>query len=347
MLLAIMVDRRAFSLRAVALAALIVLLLRPEALIGPGFQMSFAATTALVAVFGAIRDSTQDLPRHRVLRGIASVVLSSAVAGAATAPFAMAHFNQIAQFGLLANLLTVPLMGLLVIPAAVVGVLLMPFGLEALGLKIMGVGLTWILHVAQSMADWTGAVRPIMTPGPAVLPMIALGVIFVILWQGRLRMMGLIPLVLAAVLWSKADRPDILVAENGQLVGVMTSHGRALSRARGAGFVASVWLENDGQGLSQPEAAALWDPAAPVRHIHGKRNAASYDGCSDGALVIASAPLPDRPQATNCVVLDADHLRGMGSLAVSRTETGTWQIEKARDRSGARLWNDAALRQAQ
>jgi competence protein ComEC len=348
MLLAIMVDRRAISLRAVALAALIVLSLRPEAMIGPGFQMSFAATTALVAVFGAIRDSSHELPRHRFLRGVASVVLSSAVAGAATAPFAMAHFNQIAQFGLVANLLTVPLMGLLVIPAAVLGILLMPFGLEALGLIPMGLGLEWILHIAQSLALWDGAVRPVMTPGPTVLPLITLGSLFIVLWHGSGRLLGFMPLCLAVGLWTTAERPVILVAEGGALVGVMTDQGRALSRPKGSGFIAEVWLENDGQGLDQPAAAALWEGQTwPIQHIHGKRNAAAYQGCAEGSLIIASADLPTRPQAATCAVFDANALKGLGSLSITRTQTGAWQIEKARDRSGARLWNDATVRQTQ
>ncbi len=348
MLLAVMVDRRAISLRAVALAALIVLVLRPEALMGPGFQMSFAATTALVALFSAIRDSTYDLPRHRLLRGIASVVLSSAIAGAATAPFAMAHFNQIAQFGLIANLVTVPLMGLLVIPSAVLAILLMPFGVEAIGLALMGVGLDWILAVAQSMAGWSGAVRPVMTPAPVVVPLIALGALFIIIWQGVVRWLGLAPLAVALLLWVQAERPPILVAEGGALVGVMTDEGRAVSRAKGAGFVARVWLENDGQGLDQSAAAALWDGAAlPIWHVHGKRNAAAFMGCSDGALVIVSAKLPDTRSLTNCTVLDASDLDGWGSLSITQAGKGRWHIEKARDRSGARLWNDRSVREGQ
>ncbi|MGJ8604849.1 MAG: ComEC/Rec2 family competence protein [Marivita sp.] len=348
MLLAVMVDRRAISLRAVALAALIVLVLRPEALMGPGFQMSFSATTALVAVFGALRDSTHDLPRHRLLRGAASVLMSSAVAGAATAPFAMAHFNQIAQLGLIANLVTVPLMGIIVIPAAVLGILLMPLGFEVIGLTLMGYGLDWILWVAEAMADLPGAVRPVMTPDPSVLPLITLGCLFVILWQGRSRWLGLAPVALAALLWAQAERPPILVAEGGALVGVMTDQGRALSRDKGSGFIAEVWLENDGQGLDQPAAATLWDRAdTPVRHIHGKRAAASYEGCTNGALVISSADLPSKPQTDGCVVLDASALAGLGSLAVTRDDAGNWQIEKARDISGARLWNDRSVRDDQ
>ncbi len=109
---ALMIGRRAISLRAVAVAAIIVLTLRPEALMGPGFQMSFAATTALVAVFGWMRGvEFTYIPKW--LRPVVAVFVSSAVAGVATAPIAAAHFNAIAHYGLIANLMSVPLMGVL------------------------------------------------------------------------------------------------------------------------------------------------------------------------------------------------------------------------------------------
>ncbi|MFP7672789.1 ComEC/Rec2 family competence protein [Marivita sp. S0852] len=349
MLVAVMCNRRAISLRAVALAAVIILTLHPEAVMGPGFQMSFSATTALVAVFGALRDSRVEIPKHRFLRGALSVVMSSAIAGAATAPFAMAHFNQIAQFGLLANLATVPLMGVLVIPAAVLGVCLMPFGLESIGLIPMGWGVDWILRVAQHIADWDGAVRPVVTPQPVVLPLIALGALTVVIWSGRLRWVGVAPIVAAIALWSTADRPDILVAQGGTLVGVMTPDGRALSRPRGTGFVARVWLENDGRGGDQTSAASLWQAAPPVniRHIHGKRAARAFQGCAANELVIASANLPAATIAPTCTILDKRDLSGMGSLAITRRAGGGYHIEKARDRAGARLWNDKSVRARQ
>ncbi|MBV1925835.1 MAG: ComEC family competence protein, partial [Rhodobacteraceae bacterium] len=157
-LCAVLLDRRALSLRAVAMAALIVLALRPEALLGPGFQMSFAATTALVAVFGLLRDGNIKLGPGW-LKPVLGVVISSAVAGAATAPVGAAHFNTLSQYGLIANLLSVPLMGILVIPAAVVAACIAPFGLEALPLQAMGLGLRWILGVAHWVAGMDGAQR--------------------------------------------------------------------------------------------------------------------------------------------------------------------------------------------
>ena len=163
-LVAVMLDRRALTLRAVAVAALIILTLRPDALMGPGFQMSFAATTALVAVFGWLREA--ELPRlPRWMRPVAAVVVSSAVAGLATAPLGAAHFNQFAHYGLIANLLSVPLMGVLIMPAAVLATCLMPFGLEALPLWVMGQGLSWILSVAH----WTSGLDGARARGAAVV----------------------------------------------------------------------------------------------------------------------------------------------------------------------------------
>lgn len=139
MWLAVLLDRRALTLRAVAIAAIIVLVIQPEALIVPGFQMSFAATTALVIVFGQMRRlNLQRLPKWT--QPILFVIISSAVAGLATALFAAAHFNQIALYGLIANILSVPLMGILIVPAMVLAVCLAPFGLWSVGLWTAAAG---------------------------------------------------------------------------------------------------------------------------------------------------------------------------------------------------------------
>lgn len=340
---AVLVDRRAFSLRAVAMAAVIVLCLRPEALLGPGFQMSFAATTALVAVFGWMRDA-QFRPGPGWLQPVMGVVISSVVAGTATAPVAAAHFNLLSHYGLLANLLSVPLMGALVIPAAVLAAFLAPFGYAAFGLFLMGLGLRWILGVAHWVSGLEGAQGHVISPGPWVLPILALGFLWLVLWQGRARLAGMVPVVAAFSLWSHAERPPILVADSGALVGVMTETGRALSKPRGGGFVASVWLENDGDGIDQPTAAARWPGevgrvralqagSAGIVHVMGKRAAASYDDCSAGLVIIASVPMAlDGP----CEVFDPKRLRKTGSLAIS--DKG---IVTARSKSGQRLWSRA------
>jgi competence protein ComEC len=340
MLVAVMLNRRALSLRAVALAALITLVLRPEALLGPGFQMSFAATTALIAVFGWIRDSP--LSRGpRWVRPIMAVVLSSGVAGLATAPIAAAHFNQFAHFGLIANLASVPLMGVLVMPAAVLSVCLLPFGLEGIGLWIMGLGLKWILGVAHWTAGLEGARGMVVSPGPLVLPMLILGALFVILWQGRVRLIGVTGVIGALVLWTQAERPDVLIADTGALVGVMKPEGRALSAPRGATFIAGNWLENDGDKADQDQAATRWDGQATLPDglriiaIKGTRAAANLTDCKGADwLVLNTEP----PEGLTCTVIHPGTLRQTGAMALYARDKYT-KIVTAREVTGRRLWN--------
>ena len=340
-LCALMIGRRALSLRAVAIAATIVLVLRPEALTGPGFQMSFAATTALVAVFGWLREARfQRAPKW--IRPVGAVVLSSAVAGGATAPIGAAHFNAIAHYGLVANLLSVPLMGLLVIPAALIALVLWPIGLDYLGLWAMGAGLQWILGVADWIASTEGARGWVPGPGPWVLPLLSFGALFVILWQGRVRWLGLLAMGAALWLWQGTDRPTVLIADTGTLMGVMTPEGRALSKPRGAGFVAGNWLENDGSGATQEEAAALWPGVRTVAgktavHLSGKRKVEAFGPCIGSQILVTSADF-SALRGPDCVVFDPEYLRRTGAVALY-DEEGTLRIVTARERAGERLWS--------
>ena len=344
-LTALMMNRRAISLRAVAIAATIVLVLRPEALMGPGFQMSFAATSALVAVFGWMRDSNWTMG-PKWLRPVMAVVISSGVAGLATAPIAAAHFNAIAHYGLIANLVSVPLMGVLVMPAAVVAAVLAPLGLDMLPLWAMGLGLRWILGVANWVASLEGARGHVVGPGPWVLPLLSVGFLFVVLWQGWLRWAGTLAMGLSFFLWSGAARPTLLISDTGTLVGVMTAEGRALSKPKGAGFIARNWLENDGDGADQILAANRWGGrgdgpprydlgVGEVVHLSGKRAAAAFAGCAPGQIVVASVDLDG---SAECTVFDPQRLQQTGSVSVSLKE-GVLVTRTAREVGGTRLWS--------
>lgn len=343
-LCAIMVNRRAISLRAVAIAAIIVLVLRPEALLGPGFQMSFAATTALVAVFGYMRDHQIKIGPKWV-QPVVAVLLASGISGLATAPVGAAHFNAISHYGLLANLLSVPVMGTVVVPAAVLGLCLTPIGLDWIGLWVMGLGLRWILEVGAFVAALDGARSYVPGPGGAVLPLIAFGFLWLILWQGRLRMAGIAAVLGAFVLWAGTERPIGLIAENGTLVGVMTHEGRALSKPKGAGFIAQNWLENDGDPSIQIKAAARWPkgqgPRLPgggqLRHLSGKRAVEGFDGCVAGQIVVASVAL-ERASA-DCDIYDPKRLRSTGAIAIHQNGNGV-RLVTVREITGTRLWTN-------
>ncbi len=341
MLGAVMLDRRAISLRAVAVAALIVLVLRPETLLSPGFQMSFAATTALVAGFGALRDYGP-MPGPLWMRPVLALLISSAIAGIATAPIGAAHFNTVSHYGLIANLVSVPVMGTLVVPSAVVAALLAPFGLEAIALHVMGLGLNWILAVASWVSGLEGARGFVVSPGAFVLPVTAVSFLWLILWQGRTRWIGLAPAVVAIAMWGQGSRPDVLIADTGGLVGVMTDQGRALSKPKGSGFVASVWLENDGDDADQPKAAKRWPESSggvqryllgdkELVHLTGKRAALAFEECRPDQVIIASVSLS---LTGACRIYDPEALRSTGSLAISKGSLLT-----SSEASGRRLWS--------
>ncbi len=350
MLMAVMLDRQAISLRSVALAAVIILLMRPEAMTQAGFQMSFAATIALVAVFRAINDYPDQ--RRRIPRWawpVLSVVLCSVVAGLATAPIAAAAFNRSSDYGLLANLLAVPLMGTVIMPAAVLAGVLTPFGLEWIGLAIMRPAIIWILEVAAFVSALEGAVRGIVQPQGWVLPVICLGGLWLVIWTGPPRWAGLAVMVIGLAGWSQAKRPDLLVAREGEVVGVLMADGRALSRATAGSFAAESWLQTDGDLSLQPEAHARagQDPKAPVQrmtlrngtevvHLLGVKGLALLpDFCKDRRIVVTNREPDFRPRG--CFLLTPRNLRWSGARAGWVTADGfVWVL--SRDAAGDRLW---------
>jgi competence protein ComEC len=355
MFIAILCDRIALSFRTVALAALVILTLRPEVLVEPGFQMSFAATTALVAVFQALRQNQWMLNWPRWLNAMAAVVLSSAVAGLATAPVSAAHFNRIADFGLIANVISVPAMGALVMPCAVIAGVLAPLGLELFALAIAELGIRWILWVAGTVSGWDGAVTRIPAPSQFVLPFMALGGLFVVLWRGKWNGLGLLPILLGSMLWIGGERPNLLVSADGGLVGRLTAEGRALNKSTGAGFSAQTWLENDGdipvQSIAAERAMPVLDVGnVRIAHVTGRGwRDRLPDVCAKHDVVILNQVWDGAP-LEYCILFDAAFLRQSGALAMVPHKkdkiSGGIEVTTALGASGLRLWNSAELRTA-
>lgn len=349
-LCAVLADRQVISLRSVAMAALVLLVLQPHALVGPGFQMSFAATTGLIAGFEVMRPLQQRIP-SKVLRVILMTVLSSAMAGAATAPFAAAHFNRLTDYGLVANLMATPLMGTLIMPAGILGVCLMPFGLEWIGFVPMGWGIDWVLAVASGVSGLPSAVTPVPSPDVASFAVMTAGGLILCLWQGRTRFAGALLFLVAVALWQSVSRPEGLVSDDGRLVGILGAQGRVLSQPKGAGFVAQVWLENDGDPADQPSAAARagWQRNADgllewqagewqVVSLRGRKEAKGIETCTGKVWIISDQPLPKDIAKGDCKTTTVDDLRHSGALAF-RITGGELLITSSRDITGDRLWN--------
>jgi competence protein ComEC len=307
--------------------------------------MSFAATTALVAVFSEIRDRQLWVAWPKWAGNVSSLVISSAIAGLATAPFGAFHFNQMSQWGLVANLASVPVMGMVVMPGAVLAALLSPLGLEQLGLEISRLGIRWILFVAETVASWDSALRLIPQPGRFVLPLLGLGGAALCLMRSYRRLAGVALLAVAMGLWSISTRPDVLISDTGTLIGVMGPEGRQLNKPKGDGFVAGAWLENDGDAATQEEAAlratltrneAKITLDGQVVHYLRANDLSKVELsrlCTDADLLI----LPSTKDRPDCAALTEADLRRSGSVSVSTSPDGL-RLQTSKQIRGDRLW---------
>lgn len=349
-LIAVVLDRPAFTLRAVALAALVILVVSPESVVEVGFQMSFAATIGLVAGFEALRHTkfwkSPVRGWRKFAKGVFSVGFSSFVAGAATAPFAAFHFNQIAQYGLLANLVAVPLMGLVVMPALIVALLLLPLGLSMPVFLVAGAGIGGILEIARIVAEMHGSVVKVPSGMWLFLPVFTIGCLILVLWKGWFRFAGLPVAVLGLAIWIGSERPTVLIDETGALVGVMGEEGRVLNKPKGQSFAASSWLENDGDIANQKQAYAR----------EGLRNEGEVQiGMADFTVALSREeslnirrlcedfdvivlPKHSGASAGDCLVIDADVLGAQGAISLHKVR-GEIVMRGARGYSGKRLWS--------
>jgi ComEC/Rec2-related protein len=278
MLIAAISGRRAISLRNVALSAMIILAMTPSAVLGPGFQMSYAATIALVTGYSSWlrRDSGPSLvevmpllrPIGPLWRFFMGVFATSLIGGFSTALFSAEHFHRLAAWGLLANLLAMPIISFIVMPCGLIALLLMPLGLDWVPLEIMGWGLSWVIGVAH----WTASLGGNWVTGR--LPVwffvtSSIGLCVLALMRSRLRLAGLgLCLASGLALAAATTRmpPRLIIHEGGRLVGLTTAEAIAVSDPKPEAFILDQWrraLRRD--EIVKPQVTTSLDLPRPSR----------------------------------------------------------------------------------
>ncbi len=356
MFAAVLLDRPALALRNVGLAAILILLVFPESLLNVGFQMSFAAVVALVAVYEtfAKRGGWAFLPQGpwaKLVFFFVGIVLSTLIASAAIAPFAAYHFHKSQQYAVIANLIAMPICNLIVMPAALATLILMPLGLEAVALWVMGAGIDAMLWTARRVASLPGAVLHIPAmPLAAFLAMVA-GGLWLALWQTRWRLFGL-ALIAGGIALAPATRlPDLLIGRDGALVAVREDDGRlgAVGRARDT-YELSRWLESDGDardGAAIKGRHVRCDRIGCRARVKGLtvgialRPAAFADDCRRASIVVSPIVSPKSCSAPKAVV-DFFAARREGTHAIYIADDGTLDIETVAGRRGQRPWSTRA-----
>lgn len=357
---AILADRRAISLHALAVAAIVILVLQPEAVSAPGFQMSFSATVALVALAEAWRRPAREINTPWPIRAVQAVAVwiaaslaASFVAGLATGPFAIQHFNRVAVFGLAANLTVAPISSFLMMPALALGAALAPLGLGGGPLAAAGFAIGLMTRVAATAASAPGATLLVPSAPAWALPTAFIGILWLCLWKGRLRWAGL-PLALAVSLAPRGPAPDAWASADGAAAAVRIGREAVLLRPDAKRFPAEIWAQRRGllaagEGMDAREgrlACTRWScrplertEAPPVAASWSVRalDAEALDALCAGAEVVILRSKAPKPRCAASVLLDADDFRRGGSVELYRTGDG-WKALWAQDLRGERPW---------
>ena len=357
-LIGVMFDRPALTLRTIAVAALVLLLMAPEAIVHPSFQMSFAATLALIAVyerglpwFSAVGETR--LAMKVALWGgreLLALVTASAVAGLATTLFAAYHFHRLAPYGVLANLAAMPIVSAWVMPAGLAALLAAPFGFDGLFWQLMGEGIARMTDIALWVSRRPGAIGRIAAFGGAPLLLGTAGIVILCLLRSPLRFGGMFLLAATCGLAVAARQPDVLIAGDGRMVAVRTDTGRyslmAVAGSRRDDFALRNWLAADGDGrppadesLAQDvrcdQAGCLVPRAGGASVALPRTPEAAAEDCERSAVVIWSGTAG--PAACRALLIDAREIRTSGAIAL-RHDGRQYDILRARPRGQERPW---------
>jgi len=359
-MLAILVERPAITLRNVVLAAILILLFRPESLLSPGFQMSFAAVTALIvayeihlkkAPFTKIQETVPQLVWFKPFYYMLGIWFTSLIATLATAPYSIYHFHQISYMGPLGNMLAIPLFTVLLMPLAVLSLCLMPFGLEGPILEALAIVIDMLLATAHWTASFDPAIIQIGQINPRAVILITLGAILAIFAPGRNKLLAL-PLVIIAVITAKPNqRPDIYIDDKGDVMAVRGADQKLYAPdGRKGAFVLSNWLKADGDNRTSADvrqnAVIACDEAACSGQVKGltvtllKNIQALEEECNRADILIYKRTI-FRPCKNPQLKLTKIELTKGGAHAVYINK-GKIRVERANQHRQNRIWAKGA-----
>jgi competence protein ComEC len=358
-LVGVMVDRATLTFRTLTVAALAVLLLAPEMVAHPSFQMSFAATLALVAGYQhglpwMSQGGKTPLGARIALWGgrqIVGLIVVSLLAGTATIPYVAYHFHRISPYGVVANLVAMPVVSAWVMPTGILGLLAMPFGLDGFFWRLMGYGIEWMTAVALWVASFPGSLGRMAAFGTGPLLVCTLGLVLLCLLKTPLRLIGVVLIGGSIVMMVRAPQPDVLISPDGSAVAVRGADGRlAMVKSGSDTFAFRDWLAADGDarapkdntlanGIRCDEAGCIGKLRDGTQVAIARTIEAFAEDCLRAAVVLSVRVAPPGCAA---LVIDRPVWRRSGAMALRRVGQG-FEISAARPAGYDRPWARSTL----
>jgi len=362
----IALGREAISMRLVAVGALLVLVLWPESVAGASFQFSFAAVTAIVTLHSLAPVRRWLGPREdglamRIVRGLASLLLTGLAVEVALIPFALYHFHKTGLYSVFANMVAIPWTTFVIMPFEAVALLLDTIGLGAPAWAATGWAIERLLGLAHWIAAAKGAVATLPTMPVSAFAFMVLGGLWLCLWTTRLRWLGLFPILVGGMAAAASPAPNLLVIGDGRHLALVDASGRqALLRERSGDFIRSLASENsgyDGEPLvvdQLPLARCGRDAClADIRRggrswrVLATRSGQRIDwrtliaACAEADIVVSDRWLP-RGCAPRWLKLDRKALEATGGLAIYLGEEP--RVVTVAERVGRHPWREPGFR---
>jgi len=359
-LLGISLGRDAISLRLVAVGAIVVLLFRPEAVVGPSFQFSFAAVTAIIALHSSSLGRRLFMRREEgLVGGLARMLFATIATGLvveiALIPFALYHFHKAGLYGVAANLVAIPLTTFVIMPLEAGALLFDVVGAGAPLWWMAGMAVDGLLWIAHTVANASGAVATLAAmPAWAFILMVSGGLWFCI-WTTRPRFLGLIPFGIGAAAAAASPSPDLLVTGDGRHLAVLAPDGTPMMlRDRAGDFMLDLMSEasayDDDPGslagasfgtCSRDSCTALIRRGHVEWRVLATRSSTRIDwktlveACSSADIVVSDRWLPSAC-TPRWLKLDRQSLGRTGGIAVYLS--GSPRIQTVAERLGRHPW---------
>lgn len=355
-LVAVLCDRRGISLYSLAWAATLVLLFTPESLFMASFQLSFAATIGIVALyerFGHVFFHANKPFIQRVPLYFLGLMLTSLAATFYTTPLSLYHFNSMAVWGVFANMLVVPLSSFLIMPAALLTFVTMPFGWDAPFLWALNLSIHWMIENAYFMESLPYSNITLPSPSFIGMCLVVMAGLWLSLWATWIRYLG-VPFVIIGLSSIALHVPyDILINEQAKRIAYRTEDNRLVFlRGEAEGFEPELWLRAQGKTSSLslkeaqnsvPELACESDVCRLTRA--GKqveillRKSGNDKLCAGSPdIIITDKILTDRCWHVPHVV-DGNFMKTHGATAIRFAKNGDVEVESAHDKRGTWPWS--------
>ena len=373
MLTSVLLDRQALTMRNLAIAAALVILIQPEAIMGASFQLSFAAVAALVAVYearmaawardepvkasrpleGERRRMALETVKPLLRRGPLGLLFATFCATSATASFMAYNFHELSPYVLIGNPLTLTIIEIFAVPGALAGTLLYPLGLDAFVWRYVGLGIDGVMWAARGIGSWPGSTIHLPAFAPWAIVFLSLAVLSSVLWRTAILRATALPLAALGLLGAAAGPSfDMAVVPAGDAVAFRAADGRLAVIGRGKNaFSTEQWLRADADGRLASEALtkANCDKLGCVGHLASGRTIALdldtqafAEDCSRADIIVTPRFAPLGCAAT--IVIDREKLKQTGALTLAFAKDGVVQMHAARAADEDRPWSPAPKR---